>query len=130
MNLAIFPDLPVAVQIHIVSAFGALILGTAMFVRPKGTRSHKMIGKGFLALMLITATSAIFIRYLNDGSFSWIHIFIPVTFFAAFETVYYIRKGNIKRHKRAVTGLFFGALLIPGVLSFLPGRIMSVMLLG
>lgn len=130
MNLAIFPDLPVAVQIHIISALGALILGTAMFVRRKGTRSHKMIGKGFLALMLITAASAIFIRYLNDGSFSWIHIFIPVTFFAAFETVYYIRKGNIKRHKRAVTGLFFGALLIPGVLSFLPGRIMSVMLFG
>jgi uncharacterized membrane protein len=123
-NPEIFPQLPLAVQIHIVTALAALVLGTAMFVRRKGTRSHRMIGKLFLALMLATATSAYFIRYLNEGSFSWIHIFIPVTFFAAFETVFYIRKGNLKGHKRAVTGLFFGALLIPGIVSFLPGRTM------
>jgi len=30
----------------------------------------------------------------------------------------------MKRHKRAVKGLFFGALLIPGVISFMPGRTM------
>ena len=127
MNLDIFPQLPFAVQVHIVTAVAALILGIAMFVRRKGTRSHKLIGKLFLLMMLGTATSAYFIRYINEGSFSWIHIFIPITFFAAFETVFYIRKGNLKGHKRAVTGLFFGALLIPGVLSFLPGRTMWMM---
>lgn len=126
-NLPLFFDLPLAVQIHIVTAIAALVFGIAMFVRTKGTRSHKMIGKLFLALMLVTATSALFIRYLNDGSFSWIHIFVPVTFIAAFETVFYIRKGNLKGHKRAVKGLFFGALLIPGALSFLPGRTMWMM---
>lgn len=130
LNFEIFPDLPVAVQIHIIAAVTSLILGIAMFVRVKGTPSHKIIGKLFLALMLVTATSAIFIRYINDGSFSWIHIFVPVTFFAAWETVHYIRKGNLKGHKRAVKGLFFGALLIPGVLSFLPGRTMWMMVFG
>ena len=80
--------------------------------------------------MLTTAISAFFIRYINDGQFSWIHLFIPLTFFTVFEAIYFIRKGNIKRHKRAVTGLFFGALLIPGVFSFLPGRIMNMMVFG
>lgn len=130
LNLSHFVDLPPAVQIHIVTAVSALVLGILMFVRRKGTRSHKIIGKLFLALMLVTATSAIFIRYINNGSFSWIHIFVPVTFFAAWETVHYIRKGNIKGHKRAVKGLFFGALLIPGFLSFLPGRTMWVLVFG
>lgn len=126
-NFEIFPQLPLAVQIHVITAIAALILGIAMFVRRKGTRSHKMIGKLFLLMMLATATSAYFIRYINEGNFSWIHIFIPITFIAAFETVFYIRKGNLKGHKRAVTGLFFGALLIPGILSFLPGRTMWMM---
>lgn len=130
LNLEIFPDLPIAIQIHMVAAIIALGLGITMYTRRKGTPSHKLIGKLFLALMLITATSAIFIRLINDGSFSWIHIFVPVTFYAAWETVYYVRKGNIKGHKRAVTGLFFGALLIPGFLSFLPGRTMWVMVFG
>lgn len=130
LNLSHYFDLPIAVQIHIVAALCALVLGITMFARRKGTRSHKIIGKLFLALMLITATSAVFIRYINDGSFSWIHIFVPVTFFAAWETVHYIRKGNLKGHKRAVKGLFFGALLIPGFLSFLPGRTMWVMAFG
>lgn len=130
MNLDIFPQLPLAVQLHIVCAVSALALGTAMFARRKGTRSHKLIGRLFLLLMLATATSAYFIRYINDGSFSWIHIFIPVTFVAAFETVFYSRKGNLKGHRRAVTGLFFGALLIPGAVSFLPGRTMWMMFFG
>lgn len=130
LNLSHYFDLPIAIQIHIVAAFSALVFGILMLARQKGTRSHKMIGKLFLALMLITATSAIFIRYLNNGSFSWIHIFVPLTFFAAWETVHYIRKGNIKGHKRAVSGLFFGALLIPGFLSFYPGRTMWVMVFG
>ena len=129
-NLHIFPELPFAVQVHIVTAVAALVLGIAMIARRKGTRSHKVIGKLFLLLMLLTAISAFFIRYINDGSFSWIHIFIPVTFIAAFETVFYIRRGNLKGHKRAVKGLFFGALLIPGAFAFLPGRTMWMMFFG
>ncbi|MGB6231604.1 MAG: DUF2306 domain-containing protein [Litorimonas sp.] len=127
MSLDLFPQLPVAVQVHIVTAVASLALGVTMFVRPKGTRSHKLAGRLFLLFMLATAASAYFIRYINEGSFSWIHIFIPVTVFAAFETVFYIRRGNLKGHKRAVKGLFFGALLIPGALSFLPGRTMWMM---
>ncbi len=124
MNLEYFTKASPAIQIHILVAFGALILGIVMFSRKKGTRAHKMTGRFFALLMLITALSAIFIRQLNDGSFSWIHIFVPVTFIALFETFFHIRKGNLKGHKRAVKGMFFGALLIPGFFSFMPGRTM------
>ncbi len=130
MNLSIFFEVPLAVQIHIVSALSALALGIAMFASKKGTARHKLVGRVFMVAMLMTATSAIFIRYINDGQFSWIHLFIPLTFFASWEAIYYIRKGNIKRHKHAVKGLFFGALLIPGAFSFLPGRIMHMMVFG
>lgn len=130
MNLAILEQASPAIIIHTLCAFGALGVGIMMWVRRKGTPSHKIIGRIFALLMAITAFSALFIRHLNDGNFSWIHLFVPLTFFALWEAFYYIRKGNLKKHMNAVKGLFFGALLIPGILSFLPGRMMWQMLFG
>jgi len=130
MNFETFTNAPLVIQLHAWAAFIALGLGIAMWLRPKGTKSHKAIGRGFLLFMLIAALSAIFIREINDGQFSWIHIFVPVTLFASFEAVFYIRKGNLKGHKRAVKGMFFGALLIPGAFSFLPGRLMWQVFFG
>ncbi|RKQ69522.1 putative membrane protein [Litorimonas taeanensis] len=124
MNWEYFTQVSFAIQVHIIVAFIALTLGIIMFVRRKGTGSHKVIGRVFAVMMFLAALSAVFIREINEGRFSWIHIFVPVTFFALFETFYYIRKGNLKGHKRAVKGLFFGALLIPGAFSFMPGRTM------
>ncbi|MGB6317786.1 MAG: DUF2306 domain-containing protein [Litorimonas sp.] len=124
MNPEYFTQASLAVQIHVVVAVAALFIGLAMFARRKGTWMHRHCGRAFLLLMLATATSALFIREMNAGGFSWIHLFVPLTFFAAWETVHYIRKGDVRRHRRAVTGLFFGALLIPAGLSFLPGRTM------
>lgn len=111
-----------AVQIHVVVAFLALGIGIAMWLRPKGTPSHKVVGKAFVVLMLITAISAIFIRQVNNGSFSFIHLFVPLTFLGVYQAITRIRKKNVKGHISAVKGMFFGALLIPGALSFLPGR--------
>ena len=130
MGIEYFFAASLAIKIHIIAALVALGLGITIFTGRKGTSRHKALGKVFLVFMLATATSAIFIRQINNGGFSWIHIFVPVTFFAAWETVYYIRKGNIRRHRNAVTGMFFGALLIPGLLSMLPGRLMSVIIFG
>lgn len=130
MNLEIFTEASLAIQIHIVAAMISLVVGIVIFTRRKGTSFHKMMGKFFLVFMLVTAGSSFFIREINRGEMSWIHIFIPVTVFASVEAVYFVRKGNIKRHKRAVQGMFFGALMIPGILSFLPGRLMWVMVFG
>lgn len=130
MGISYFFEASLAIQIHIVAALVALCLGIWMFTRRKGDKAHRLGGKIFLVFMLMTATSAIFIRQINEGSFSWIHIFVPVTFIAAWEAVYYIRKGNIRHHKRAVSGMFFGALLIPGLLSMMPGRLMHVIIFG
>lgn len=130
LNLTIFWEVPPAVQIHIVFAMSSLILGIVMFIGPKGTRMHKLVGRSFIFAMIMTATSAIFIRYINEGQFSWIHLFIPLTFYTAWRAVDHIRRGDVRRHVSAVRGLFLGALLIPGLFSFLPGRIMHMMVLG
>lgn len=130
MNFKAVMDAEPVIQLHLAAAIIALILGTLMFIRPKGTPSHRMIGRAFLIMMIAAAISSYFIRIINQGALSWIHIFIPITFLASFQAVYYIRKKDIKRHKRAVQGMFFGALIIPGLFTFLPGRLMHTLFFG
>jgi len=52
MNMQYITEASLAVQIHLVAAVLALVFGCVMWFRPKGTSSHKMIGRGFVILML------------------------------------------------------------------------------
>ncbi|WP_409433158.1 DUF2306 domain-containing protein [Litorimonas sp. RW-G-Af-16] len=130
MNWTVIQEASLVIQIHLAAAMLALVLGTLMWIRPKGTASHKFIGRSFIGLMVVTAITAIFIKNINQGQLSWIHIFVPVTLIAAFQAVYFIRKKDVRRHKRVVAGLFFGALLIPGIFTLMPGRLLHAAIFG
>lgn len=131
--LGLVPDLhhyaKLPVMIHVASVLPTIPLGGYLLLAAKGTPRHKMLGKVWLVLMLITATSAIFIQ--SSGSFSWIHIFVPMTFHAAWKVMDTARKGDIAGHKKHLVTTYLTALMLPGVAAFLiPGRLMNVMLLG
>jgi uncharacterized membrane protein len=130
MNISAVTEASPAIQIHLAAAMVALVLGCLMWARKKGTRSHKMIGRAFVLCMLLAAFSAIFIRTINDGSFSLIHLFVPITFIGSWQVVSSIRAGKIKSHKKHVRNLFFFALLIPGAFAFMPGRTMWMLFFG
>lgn len=119
----------IPVWIHLAAVIPAVPLGGYLLLAKKGTARHKQLGKGWLVLMLVTATSAIFIK--SFGGFSWIHIFVPITFHAAWKVVATARRGEIAAHKRHLVATYLLALMIPGIASFaVPGRMMNVMLLG
>ena len=130
MSIEPFLTAPAVIQLHIVSAVGALLVGTVQIVGAKGTLPHRTLGILFVVLMVSAAVSAIFIRNLNNGSFSFIHIFVPLTIIGLFRLVYAVRRGDRPGHRSQVHGLFYGALIIPGVLSFLPGRLMYQIAFG
>jgi uncharacterized membrane protein len=127
MNIEYFTQASLAIQIHIIGAIGALVLGAFVLMRKKATVGHKVSGRVFGGLMLLTAVTAIFIRTAPDGGFSWIHIFVPITFIGLYQVVSSIRRGNVKEHKRHVLTLYFAALVIPGLFAFMPGRTMWMM---
>ncbi len=116
-----------AIIIHVATVLPAVPLGGFLLLAPKGTRGHKMLGKVWVALMLVTASAAIFIK--SGGSFSFIHLFIPMTFWASYKLVATARRGDMKGHKKEILSLYLGALMIPGIFSFaIPGRVMNVWL--
>lgn len=118
-----------AVVIHVVTVLPAIPLGGFLLLAPKGTPMHKQLGKLWVALMVTTALSAIFIQ--TSGGFSFIHIFIPMTLWASYKLIATARRGDMKGHKKEILSLYLGALMIPGIFSMaLPGRLMNVWLFG
>jgi uncharacterized membrane protein len=116
------------IQLHWASATLAFFLGLFIFALPKGTRTHRTIGWVYVAAMFVTAFSAIFIRTSENSGmptlmgYSPIHLFIPLAFFGIGGALVAIRNKKVASHKRAMTGTFFGALIIAGLFTFLPGR--------
>ena len=56
---------------HTAAALAALALGALVFTRRKGSASHRLLGRTWVALMLATATSSFWIQ--SHGNYSWIH---------------------------------------------------------
>jgi uncharacterized membrane protein len=129
--LGMTPELPhlrnAALVFHIATVVPCVPLGAYLLLAPKGTQTHKQLGKIWVLLMVTTATSSLF---LYEGmKLTWIHIFVPVTYRAAWLIVSTARKGDIARHRKEILGLYFGALMIPGIAAFvIPNRLMNALL--
>ncbi|SNZ20822.1 DUF2306 domain-containing protein [Cohaesibacter gelatinilyticus] len=121
------------VGLHLYSALGALLLGGLLFWIPKGTFAHRLMGRIWMMLMLVTALSAF---GLSSGMmlgmyFSPLHGLAIYTLFMLWNAYRYVRAGHIGAHRKAVLGLYWGALVIPGTIAVLwPGRFLNQLVMG
>ena len=131
MNLVPIWQAPLAIKIHLATVIPAFVIGTwLIFFSTKGARWHRALGAVYLMLMTVTAVATFFIRSIIPGSLSPVHLFIPLTLFGVFGALWNIRRGNIKGHRSAMLGLYFGGLLIAGGLTLLPGRLLHLVFMG
>jgi uncharacterized membrane protein len=125
MNFAPILQAPLAVKIHLATILPAFVLGTwLIFLSIKGSRPHRAAGAVYMGLMLISATAAIFIQEVRPGRFSWLHLFVLLTYWGVARALWAVRQKDIPAHKGAMYGLYIGGLVIAGALTFAPGRIM------
>ena len=130
MHFEYFTSAPWIIQLHAASAIAAFLLGLVQFTAPKGTIPHRTFGYVWVALMASTAITAFFIREINDGGLSWIHIFVPITLYGIVELSIRARRGLTGKHRSTALWMFTAALVIPGIFSFLPGRTMHAVVFG
>ena len=131
MSLTPLLDAPAATQLHAFAAMTAFALGLVQLVAPKGTLPHRTIGWTWVALMLIVAASSFWIHNMKLwGIWSPIHlisifvlVMLPLAVLAA-------HRHDVRRHQRAMISLFAGALLIAGIFTLAPGRIMHAVVFG
>lgn len=121
-----------AIQVHALSALAAVVVGGIVLWRRKGTRLHKALGRVWVVLMLVAATSALFIHEMRlVGPFSPIHLFSLFTYVSVAQGLHaIIVRRDVARHRAEMQGLYIGALMLAGAFTLLPGRRMHMVLFG
>lgn len=131
MNLAPLTSAPLAIQLHAYAAIAAFLLGAVQLAGVKGTTRHRALGYMWVALMLVVAISAFWIHEIRLwGAWSPIHLLAVFTLTMLPLGVLYARRHDVRGHGSTMLGLFLGALLIAGLFTFVPGRIMFKVLFG
>tara|TARA_Y100001954_G_scaffold7367_1_gene7545 strand:- start:583 stop:972 length:390 start_codon:yes stop_codon:yes gene_type:complete len=119
------------IPLHAVAAMAAIILGGVQFYMKKGGILHKLIGRTWIGLMVVVSVSSFFIHKIELwGAYSPIHLLSVWTIFSLGLAIYYVRVGNIKRHKQVMIALYGFALLLTGLFTLMPGRVMHQIVFG
>lgn len=111
------------ISAHALAAGLALPLGAAILWRRKGDLWHRWMGRTWFLLMTFVAAGSFWIRV--SGHYSWIHGLSAFTLVMLALGIYMARTGRIEKHKRIVKGLYFGALIIAGLFTLLPNRLLG-----
>ena len=131
MSLAPLLDAAPAIPLHAFAAMAAFALGLVQFAAPKGTLPHRTIGWIWVALMVTVAASSFWIHQIHlFGPFSPIHLLSIFTLVMVPLAVWRARRHRVADHRRIMTMTFIGALVIAGLFTLLPGRIMHAVVFG
>ena len=122
------PSFSPAIWIHLSAALASLALGAAIFLARKGTFVHRVSGRAWAGLMLVTSISTFWIK--ANGSYSWIHLLSIATLAILAAVVYAAINGHIRRHRAGVIGLYSGSLVVAGLFALMPQRVLGKMLWG
>jgi uncharacterized membrane protein len=131
MTLAPLLDAAPAIPVHAFAAMTAFALGVVQLAAPKGTLPHRTIGWIWVGLMVTVAASSFWIHEIRLlGPWSPIHLLSIFTLIMLPIAVWRARQHRVADHRRIMTMTFVGALVIAGLFTFLPGRIMHAVVFG
>jgi uncharacterized membrane protein len=131
MSLAPLLNAAPTIQIHAFAAMAAFALGVVQLSAPKGTLPHRAMGWIWVSLMVVVSISAFFIHTIRLwGPWSPIHLLAIFTLVMLPLGVWAAHRHNVVRHRNTMIGLFTGALVIAGIFTLYPGRIMYDVVFG
>ena len=116
---------------HAITALVAVIIGAIQLISAKGTRQHQVLGYLWVSMMMYVSISSFFISEIQLwGAFSPIHLLSACTVITLCTGIYFARTGNIKAHQLNMQLLYGLALILTGLFTLLPNRVMGQMLFG
>jgi len=131
MNFAPLLDAAPAIPVHAFAAMAAFALGIVQFAAPKGTLPHRTLGWIWVGLMLSVAVSSFWIHQIRlMGLWSPIHLLSIFTLITVPLGVWRAHRHQVADHRRIMVLIFSGALVIAGLFTLLPGRIMHAVVFG
>ena len=131
MSFAPLFDAAPAIPLHAFAAMSAFVLGLVQFAAPKGTLPHRTLGWIWVLLMVSVAVSSFWIHQIRlIGPWSPIHLLSIFTLVMLPLAVWRAHRHRVADHRRIMIALFSGALVVAGLFTLLPGRIMHAVVFG
>lgn len=122
---------PIYVQVHACAAVVALLLGPFVILRNRRDRLHKVGGYIWVVAMACAAISSFWImEFRVIGPFSPIHGLSIYVLWSLYRGVSYAIARNIAAHRQTFRALYLQGLVLAGLFTLLPGRILNRMLFG
>ncbi|MCL7764995.1 DUF2306 domain-containing protein [Polaribacter sp. Z014] len=119
---------------HLITVIPCIFMGAYLLALRKGTPFHKLLGKIYMSLMMITAIITLFMpAYVGPqllNHFGYIHLFSFLTIYSVPTAIFAVKKGQIKKHKLKMIFLYFGAIVIAGGFTLTPGRFLHTFFFG
>ena len=115
------------------AAFGLVVI---QLVAPKGTLPHRTLGWIWVALMAVVAVSSFWIHQIRMFGPSSSKLRSPIHLLSIFTLVvlplgvWRAHRHDVRGHRRIMIFTFSGALVIAGLFTLLPGRIMHAAVFG
>ena len=99
------------------------MLGAGLLLGRKGQRAHR-IG-GWLWVLCMATVAGISFAIRGPGGFSWIHGLSVFTLVTLVTGVLAARAHRVRAHRLNMISLYVGALVITGLFTLLPGRLLG-----
>ena len=116
---------------HAITALLAVIIGAIQLASGKGTMQHRVLGYLWVSMMMYVSISSFFIAEIQLwGPYSPIHLLSAWTVLTLCTGVYFARVGNIKAHELNMQLLYGLALILTGLFTLLPNRVMGQIFFG
>ena len=122
----------VLAYLHLAAVIPAFAIGCLIFWRQKGTGSHKILGRLYMLLMMITALVFLLMparvgpAWLNH--FGYIHLLSLLTLYTVPAALIAARSGQFNKHKARMIYLYAGGILLAGGFALTPGRLLHTWL--
>ena len=107
---------------HAAAAGSAVLLGACVLLRRKGDALHRLMGRVWVGLMLLTALSSFGIY---RDHFSWIHGLSVFTLVMLALGVTAARQGRLRAHRNIMAGTYAWGLIVTGLFTLLPSRLLG-----
>lgn len=131
MSLAPLLNAPLVIQLHAFAAMSALVLGLVQFAAPKGTLPHRTLGWVWVALLATVSVSSFWIHQIRlVGPWSPIHLLSVFSLTMLPLGVWYAHRHQVSGHRITMISIFTGGLVIAGLFTLVPGRIMHAVVFG
>jgi len=131
MSLAPLLEAAPAIPLHAFAAMAAFALGVVQLAAPKGTLPHRALGWIWVSVMVLVALSSFWIHQIRLlGPWSPIHLLSIFTLVMLPLGVWMAHRHQVIPHRRIMPSLFAGALVIAGLFTLVPGRIMHAVAFG